>query len=58
MDLFHKALTSLATDESHTIQVGKFGAISVDANDGFHLVQWKGLPFLLQEATVVEGLFK
>ena len=57
--LMHNALTSLATEISSHIKKKGFGAISADYDDhadGYHVVEWTGEPYHLQEATRVEGV--
>ena len=42
------------------IKVGGFGAVDTDdekVRDGFHLIEWKGLPYVLQEPTIIFGCY-
>jgi len=60
VELHQNVLTSLESKAVLEVKEDKFGVIdtAVDAQeapDGFYLVQWKGLPFTLQEPTEVEG---
>ena len=49
--LMHNAMTSLATEIASHIVPNGFRAISCqyeDHVDGYHVVQWRGEPYLLQ----------
>ena len=60
VELHQNVLTSLESKAVLEVKEDKFGVIdtAVDAQeapDGFYLVQWRGLPFTLQEPKEVEA---
>ena len=57
-DVLQSALDYKAYQCGEMIDPGKFGIVGVvgnDAKDGALLVKWTGLPFSLQEETVISG---